>query len=238
MAMQNGGSWRPWSSQSVMLGRFADMTGRSGHSLGGLWSRRRDVTVHPAKLFLTDKVVDEGVRPIPLPGEPSPQLKLGRDHRRAYASDDEVLERTARICVCPASCGIDLIPARQLARMQMSLAGGYLQRPRDDRTAPLQRGTQRPQLLPLQPQLEAQILDGGGPSGGEMVQQPAPAAVGCAHALDLRTADRVEQACYIAAHEQVLAAVDRGDQVPRSASSPNHGHFVAGHAAKPGLPGW
>lgn len=163
----------------MMLSRFADMTERSGHSLGGLWSRRRDVTVHPAKLFLTDKVVDEGVRPIPLPGEPSPQLKLGRDHRRAYASDDEVLERTARICVCPACGGIDLIPARQLARMQMSLAGGYLQRPRDDRTAPLQRGTQRPQLLPLQPQLEAQILDGGGPAAARWSssrRQPRSAA--------------------------------------------------------------
>jgi hypothetical protein len=142
------------------------MTGRSGHSLDGFMPRRRDVTVRPAELFLADKVIDEGVRPIPLPGEPPPQLKLGRDHRRPHASDDEVLERTAGICVCPTTCGIDLISARQLARMKMSLAGGDLQRPRDDRTAPLQRGTQRPQLLPLQPQLEAQILDGGGPSGG------------------------------------------------------------------------
>ena len=135
------------------------------------------MTVHPAELFLTDKFIDEGVWPIPLPGEPPPQLKLGRDHRRPHASDDEVLERTTRICFCPAGSGIDLIPARQLAHMQMSLTAGYLQRPRDDSAAPLQRGTQRPQLRPLQLQLDAQILDGGGPSGGEMVQQSAPAVV-------------------------------------------------------------
>src|SRR5258708_28808289 len=40
-----------------------------------------------------------------------------------------------------------------------------------------------------------------------------PAAVGCARALDLRAADRVEQARHLAGHEQVLAVVDRGDQV-------------------------
>src|SRR5262249_37026877 len=67
---ESGGSWRPGSSQSVILIRFADMTERSGHSIGGLWSRRRDVTVYPAELFLADKVIDEGVRPVPLPGEP------------------------------------------------------------------------------------------------------------------------------------------------------------------------
>lgn len=49
--------------------------------------------------------------------------------------------------------------------------------------------------------------------GPAAVQQPAPAAVGCAHALDLCTADRVEQARHFAGHEQVLASADRGDEI-------------------------
>jgi hypothetical protein len=45
-------------------------------------------------------------------------------------------------------------------------------------------------------------------------RQDDPAAgVGCTHALDLRAADRVEQACHLAGHEQVLAAVNRDDEV-------------------------
>src|SRR6476661_2089624 len=97
--------------------------------------------------------------------------------------------------------------------MQVSLAGGHLQRARDDRAAPLQRYAQRLQLLPLEPELGAQVLDAGWPRGGKMIQQPGPAAVRSAHALDLRAADRVEQARHLAGHEQVLAAVNRGDQV-------------------------
>jgi len=37
------------------------MTVRSAFSPGGPGARRRDVTVHPAELFLTDKFIDEGV---------------------------------------------------------------------------------------------------------------------------------------------------------------------------------
>src|SRR6476469_5400311 len=97
--------------------------------------------------------------------------------------------------------------------MQVSLADGDLQRARDDRAAPLQRCAQRLQLLPLEPELGAQVLDAGWPRGGEMIQQPGPAAVRGAHALDLRAADRVEQARHLPGHEQVLAAVDRGDHI-------------------------
>lgn len=92
-------------------------------------ARRCDVTVHPAKPFLTDQVIDEGVRPVPLPGEPPPQLRLGRDDRGLHGSDNEVLEGTAGICLCSAGLRIDLVPACQLARMRMPLAGGDLQRP-------------------------------------------------------------------------------------------------------------
>src|SRR5690349_22143476 len=97
--------------------------------------------------------------------------------------------------------------------MEVSLAGGHLQRARDDRAEPLRRCAQRLQLLPLEPELGAQVAGAGWSRGGEMIQQPGPAAVGSAHALDLRAADRVEQARHLAGHEQVLAAVDRGDQV-------------------------
>src|SRR5207302_9462766 len=53
---------------------------------------------------------------------------------------------------------------------------------------------------------------------------PAPAGVGSEHALDLRAADRVEQARHLAGHEQVLAAVNRDEEVA-----------TAGELAKPWL---
>ena len=94
----------------------------------------------------------------------------------------------------PRSTRIGLVPARQLARMPVPFAGGDLQRARDDRPAPFQRRPQRLQLLPLQPELGAQVVDARRPRGSQMIQQPAPAAVGCAHALDLRATDRIGQA--------------------------------------------
>ena len=39
---------------------------------------RHDVAAHSAQPSLADEVVDERVCPVPLPGEPAPQLRLGR----------------------------------------------------------------------------------------------------------------------------------------------------------------
>src|SRR5262245_58670600 len=63
---------------------------RSARSRSG---RRRDVTVHAPQPALADEVADERVGPVPLPGEPAPQLRLGCDDRRVHAGDDEILER-------------------------------------------------------------------------------------------------------------------------------------------------
>src|SRR5262245_8610017 len=78
----------------------------------------------------------------------------------------------------PLEAGWALIPAAQLAGMQVPFTGGDLQRAGGNRTAPFERGAQRVQLLPLEPQLCAQVLDAGGPGISEMVEQPPPAGVG------------------------------------------------------------
>ena len=40
---------------------------------------RHDVAVHPAQPPVADQVVDERIGPVPLPGEPAAQLRLGCD---------------------------------------------------------------------------------------------------------------------------------------------------------------
>ena len=166
------------------------------------------MAVYPAQPASTDLAVHECVRPVPLPGEPAPQLTLGRHDRGAYAGSDQVCQRAAGIGIRFAVARVGLIPAGQLARIRVSLTSGHVQRARDDRAAPLQRGAQRIQFLPFEPELYPQVLDAGRPGGGQMVQQPAPARIGSAHAADLGPADRVKQAGDLAGHEQILAAVD------------------------------
>ncbi len=46
-------------------------------SAGSVLACRHDVAVHSAGPPLADKVVNERVRPIPLPGGPASQLNLG-----------------------------------------------------------------------------------------------------------------------------------------------------------------
>jgi hypothetical protein len=75
----NGGSWPPWSSWSVASAGVL----RCGRALRpSVWlvvACGYDVVVHPAQPSLADKVVDERVCPVPVPGEPAPQLRLGCD---------------------------------------------------------------------------------------------------------------------------------------------------------------
>jgi hypothetical protein len=101
----------------------------------------------------------------------------------------------------------------QLAGMRVPFTGGDLQRAGEDRTAAFHRGAQRVQLLSVESQLCAQVLDAGGPGVSEMVEQPPPTRVGGAHAGDLGPADRVDQVCHLASHQQVLAPVHRGDEI-------------------------
>src|ERR1700689_2696833 len=123
-----------------------------------------DVAVHPAKPPVADEVVDEVAGPVPRPGEPVPQLSLGRDDRCAYPRGNEVGERAAGVTVGSASSLIGLVPARQLTRMRVPFAGGDRQRPRDDRAVSLQRRPHRLELMPGQPELGAQVFGAGWPS--------------------------------------------------------------------------
>src|SRR5215472_1329683 len=58
-----------------------------------------------------------------------------------------------------------------------------------------------------------QVVDGGRPRRGQVVEQPAPAGIGGAHPRDLGGADRVEQVRHLPGQQQVLAPMDAGDQV-------------------------
>src|SRR5262249_60399527 len=110
----------------------------------GRQARRRDVTVPAPQPALTDEVAYERVGPVPLPGEPAPQFGLGCDNRRVHAGGDQVLERTGGTRAALAAAGVGLVPARQLARMRVTPAGGPLPRTRDDCAAPPPRWPHRP----------------------------------------------------------------------------------------------
>jgi hypothetical protein len=99
-------------------------------------------------------------------------------------------------------------------------------------------GPQRLQLLPLEPRLGAQIFDAGRTRSGQVIQQPAPAAVRGAHSGDLRAADRVEQPRPSPDTSRLLPRCTATITWPHSPSSPNHGHLVVGQVANPGLPAW
>src|SRR5262249_24635816 len=98
-------------------------TAGSGLSLRG----SREVTVHPAQPARPDQVVDERAGPVPLPGEPAPQLRLGRHDRRTHAGYDEILERAGGAGAGVAAGRADLVPAGQYARMLFPGTGGDLQ---------------------------------------------------------------------------------------------------------------
>src|SRR5262245_40397028 len=100
---------------------------------------RGDVAVYSAQPPLADEVVHERIGPVPLPGEPAPQLGLRRQDGRADGRGDQVPERSYGILAGAAAALVGLIPARQLAGMLVSLAGGNVQRARQDYAAPLQR---------------------------------------------------------------------------------------------------
>jgi hypothetical protein len=140
--------------------------------------RRGDVTVDSPQPAVTGQAVDEPVCPVPLPGEPASHLSFGRDYGGADRGGDELVQGLARIGVAGARDGVGLVPADQLAGMLVPFTGGDLQRAGNDRTAAFQRGAQRVQLLPLEPQLGAQVIDAGRPGVGEMIEQAPPAGAG------------------------------------------------------------
>src|SRR5215470_3368398 len=107
----------------------------------------------------------------------------------------------------------DVIPARELAGMDVSSSGGHLERPRHDRSTSLQRRPERLQLLWLELELHLKVGDVRRPGGREVVEQPIPVRVARAHALDLGTADRIQERRDLLRHEQILPAVHGEDEV-------------------------
>src|SRR6266536_1180608 len=108
---------------------------------------------------------------------------------------------------------MDVIPARQLARMSMALAGRYGEGACDDRAAPFERRAQALELLRLEVELDPQVFDVRRACGGQMVEEAVPLGIRRAHPLDLCTSDRIEQPRDLVGDEQVLAAVHGDDDV-------------------------
>src|SRR5438045_5180678 len=137
MAAHSGGSWSPWKSLPVTSGRIPGCRRALRRLAWPALAGHGDVAVYPAQLSLADKVVHERIGPVPLPGEPAPQLGLRRQDGRADGRGDQVPERGHRILAGAATTLVGLIPAGQLGGMLMFLAGGGLQGARHDRAAPL-----------------------------------------------------------------------------------------------------
>ena len=88
-----------------------------------------DMAVYPAQPALADKVVDKRIGPVPLPGEPAPQLGLWHQDGRAHGRGDQVPERGHGVLAGAAAASrVGLIPAGQLTGVLTSLAGGDAQR--------------------------------------------------------------------------------------------------------------
>ena len=130
----------PQSHRAAVLGRLGkSLLLTSGRIPGCPGARRRspgpalaghgDVAVYPAQPALADKVVQERIGPVPLPGEPASQLGLRRQDGRADGRGDQVPERGHGVLAgAAAATRVGLIPAGQLTGVLMSLAGGDVQR--------------------------------------------------------------------------------------------------------------
>jgi hypothetical protein len=172
------------------------------------------VAVRAAQAARADQVVDEGVRPVPLPGEPAAQFGFGGEDGGPDGGDDQVGQRRAGVPGRrPGTAGVNLVPASQFARVRVALSGGDLGRPGDDHAAALERRAQRLELLPLERQFGAQVLDVRRARRRQMVEQAAPAGVGGAHPVKFGAADGVEQIRGFGGDQQVLAPVHRDADV-------------------------
>ena len=79
--------------------------GRPHPGSGPSLQASREVSAHLAQPARPDEVVDERAGPVPLPGEPAPQLRLGRHDRRTHARGDQVRQRAARVGAALAAVG-------------------------------------------------------------------------------------------------------------------------------------
>jgi hypothetical protein len=175
----NGGSWPPLELTVGDFSRSAGCDRAARPSVCLVLACRHDVVAHlrsrPWRIRSSTSV--------------SVQYHCHENQRRSSGSGATTAARTPAASrslsawpgfgVRSAGPRIGLVPAHQLTRMQVSLVGGHLHRARDDRAAPLQRCPQRLQLVPLEPELGAQVVDAGWSRGGEMIQQPGPAARWC-----------------------------------------------------------
>jgi hypothetical protein len=128
-ATQIGGSWSPWKSLLVTSGRIQGCPRALRRFAWPTPAGHGDVAVYPAQPALADKVLQERIGPVPLPGEPAPQLGLRREDGCADGRGDQVPERGNGVLAgAAAATRVGLIPAGQLTGMLMSLAGSDVQR--------------------------------------------------------------------------------------------------------------
>src|SRR5215831_18353444 len=120
----------------------ADLAASSGavsRAMPTRWSQcGGDMAVDSSQPTVSDQAIDEAARPVPPPGEPAAQLPLGRDDGGADPGGDQVGQGPVRIGAVAARGGMSLVPADQLAGVQVSPTGGDLQRAGDDRAVPFQ----------------------------------------------------------------------------------------------------
>src|ERR1700722_4132128 len=81
-----------------------------------------DVGVEAAEAAGPDQVVDERVGPVPRPGEPAAQLRLGGEDRGPDGGDDEVGQGLGWVGRGGGRALIGLIPAGQLAVVPATVA--------------------------------------------------------------------------------------------------------------------
>ena len=129
--------------------------------------------------------------------------------------------------------GIELVPAREHARMQVRLlvddAAG------DHRAAALERRAQLLELLRLQLELELKVLQLGRAGLAQVAQQAGRAGIVRLHPVELGARERVDQPRRLVRDEQVLSAVDGEDGITACAESAEPRVFRSRPLAEPGL---
>src|SRR3989442_588192 len=129
--------------------------------------------------------------------------------------------------------GIDLIPARQLAREPVRVLVDNA--PGDDRPTPLERRPDRLQLFRLQPELRLQIAELRRARLGQVAEQKRPVRVGALHTRDLGAADGIEQRRYLVRDERALPAVHVDDEIAARADLAEPAELRRRPLPEPGL---
>src|SRR6476661_748832 len=171
----------------------------------GASSAGREVVVDSHEPPGSGEIVDQAVLPVPAPGEPPRELALRCDDGRANSRTEEVSERLPRVART-ARLRVRLVPTEEETRVPVRTLVD--ERPRDDRSAALERRADALQLLRGKSQLRLEVLELGRAGVGEVLEQSRPALLGRRHARDLGPADRVEERGDLVRHEEALAPMN------------------------------